>query len=138
MFRITGLDHLVLRVRNPQRMLNFYCKVLGCALEREKADIGLYQLRAGDQLIDLVDIRGPLGGDGEAVDPCRANMDHFCLRIDPFDPDALLNYLSLSGVICEPPSVRYGAQGEGLSIYLFDPEGNLIELKGDIGSASYE
>lgn len=136
MFRITGLDHLVLRVRNPQRMLNFYCKVLGCCLEREKADIGLYQLRAGDQLIDLVDIRGPLGGEGEAADHCRANMDHFCLRIDPFDPDALLNYLSLSGVICEAPVMRYGAQGEGLSIYLFDPEGNQIELKGDAEAAS--
>ncbi|MDP5293764.1 VOC family protein [Oceanimonas sp. CHS3-5] len=136
MFRVMGLDHLVLRVRNPQRMLDFYCKVLGCCLEREKAEIGLYQLRAGDQLIDLVDIRGPLGGDGEAADQCKANMDHFCLRIDPFDPDALLNYLSLSGVVCEPPVMRYGAQGEGPSIYLFDPEGNQIELKGHIDTAS--
>ncbi|WP_041542966.1 VOC family protein [Oceanimonas sp. GK1] len=135
MFRVMGLDHLVLRVRNPQRMLDFYCKVLGCCLEREKGEIGLYQLRAGDQLIDLVDIRGPLGGDGEAADQCRANMDHFCLRIDPFEPDALLNYLSLSGVICEPPVMRYGAQGEGPSIYLFDPEGNQIELKGHIETA---
>jgi extradiol dioxygenase family protein len=62
-------------------------------------------------------------------------MDHFCLRIDPFEPDALLNYLSLSGVICEPPVMRYGAQGEGPSIYLFDPEGNQIELKGHIEAA---
>lgn len=105
MFKVLGVDHLVLRVRNPQRMLDFYCRILGCCLEREKTDIGLYQLRAGAQLIDLVDIRGPLGGDGEAADQCKANMDHFCLRIEPFEPDALLNYFTLAGVICRRPCV---------------------------------
>ncbi|PSJ38712.1 VOC family protein [Zobellella taiwanensis] len=136
MFKVLGVDHLVLRVRNPQRMLDFYCRILGCCLEREKTDIGLYQLRAGAQLIDLVDIRGPLGGDGEAADQCKANMDHFCLRIEPFEPDALLNYFTLAGVICEPPALRYGAEGEGPSIYLFDPEGNQLELKGPAGAAT--
>jgi catechol 2,3-dioxygenase-like lactoylglutathione lyase family enzyme len=136
MFKVLGVDHLVLRVRNPQRMLDFYCRILGCCLEREKTDIGLYQLRAGAQLIDLVDIRGPLGGDGEAADQCKANMDHFCLRIEPFEPDTLLNYFTLAGVICEPPALRYGAEGEGPSIYLFDPEGNQLELKGPAGAAT--
>lgn len=136
MFKVLGVDHLVLRVRNPQRMLDFYCRILGCCLEREKTDIGLYQLRAGAQLIDLVDIRGPLGGDGEAADQCKANMDHFCLRIEPFEPDALLNYFTLAGVICEPPALRYGAEGEGPSIYLFDPEGNQLELKGPAGAVT--
>lgn len=136
MFKVLGVDHLVLRVRNPQRMLDFYCRILGCCLEREKTDIGLYQLRAGAQLIDLVDIRGPLGGDGEAADQCKANMDHFCLRIEPFEPDALLNYFTLAGVICEPLALRYGAEGEGPSIYLFDPEGNQLELKGPAGAAT--
>lgn len=130
MFKILGLDHLVLRARQPERMLDFYCRILGCTLERQKSDIGLYQLRAGAQLIDLVDIRGPLGGDGEAPARCKANMDHFCLSIDPFDADEICTYLSLNGVIFEAPVMRYGAEGEGLSVYLFDPEGNQIELKG--------
>lgn len=130
MFQIMGIDHLVLRVRYPERMLDFYCRILGCRLEREKSDIGLYQLRAGTSLIDLVDIRGPLGGDGQEADQCKANMDHFCLRIEPFDADQLLTYFNLAGVICEPPVMRYGAEGEGPSIYLFDPEGNQLELKG--------
>ncbi|OIN13540.1 VOC family protein [Oceanisphaera psychrotolerans] len=132
MFKILGLDHLVLRVRQPERMLDFYCRVLGCTLERQKNDIGLYQLRAGEQLIDLVDIRGPLGGDGEAPEQRKANLDHFCLRIDPFDIDALCTYLALNGVIIEAPEIRYGAEGEGPSVYLFDPEGNEIELKGSL------
>lgn len=130
LFEIVGLDHLVLRVRNPHRMLDFYCRVLGCKLEREKAEIGLYQLRAGAQLIDLVDIRGPLGGDGLPADQCRSNMDHFCLQITPFQPDELGAYLAKNGIIYEVPVNRYGAQGEGLSLYLYDPEGNQLELKG--------
>ncbi|GAA3549454.1 VOC family protein [Zobellella aerophila] len=134
MFQILGIDHLVLRVRHPERMIDFYCRILGCRLEREKTDIGLYQLRAGDSLIDLVDIRGPLGGDGQEADQCKANMDHFCLRITPFDADNLLTYFSKAGVICEPPVMRYGAEGEGPSVYLFDPEGNQLELKGPQGA----
>lgn len=130
LFKIVGLDHVVLRVRNPERMLDFYCRVLGCTLEREKADIGLYQLRAGAQLIDLVDIRGPLGGDGDPPEQCKANMDHFCLQITPFQPDELKVHLKNNGVIFEKPATRYGAQGEGLSLYLYDPEGNQVELKG--------
>lgn len=130
LFKIVGLDHLVLRVRNPVRMLDFYCRVLGCHLEREQANIGLYQLRAGAQLIDLVDIRGPLGGEGSPAEQCKANLDHFCLQITPFQPDELRVYLKKNGVICEKPVVRYGAQGEGLSLYLYDPEGNQVELKG--------
>ncbi|PSJ44005.1 VOC family virulence protein [Zobellella endophytica] len=130
MFKILGIDHLVLRIRQPERMLDFYCRVLGCTLERELGEVGLYQLRAGNSLIDMVDIRGPLGGEGEAADQCKANMDHFCLRISPFDAEALRDYLGRAGVICEEPVLRYGAEGEGPSVYLFDPEGNQVELKG--------
>ena len=130
MFEVVGLDHLVLRVRQPLRMLDFYCGVLGCTLEREVADLGLYQLRAGEHLIDLVDIQGPLGGEGQAPDQCKANLDHFCLRVAPFEVARLCAYLSENGVIHEQPLLRVGAQGEGLSVYLYDPEGNQVELKG--------
>ncbi|ART79962.1 VOC family protein [Oceanisphaera avium] len=136
-FEVLGLDHLVLRVRQPMRMLDFYCRVLGCQLEREVAELGLYQLRAGSQLIDLVDIQGPLGGDGQVPDQCKANLDHFCLLIAPFEVEALYQYLAKNAVIYERASQRFGAQGEGLSVYVYDPEGNQVELKGasDMGSA---
>lgn len=129
-FEVLGLDHLVLRVRQPMRMLDFYGRILGCKLEREVADLGLYQLRVGNQVIDLVDIQGPLGGDGEAPDQCKANLDHFCLLVAAFDAVALSAYLRKNGVIHEPAVSRIGAQGEGMSIYVYDPEGNKVELKG--------
>lgn len=137
MFKIVGLDHLMLRVRQPVRMLDFYCRVLGCQLEREQEDLGLYQLRAGMQLIDLVDVYGPLGGDGIPADQCKANMDHFCLLITPFEIETLSAYLTEHGVIHEKPALRYGAQGEGMSLYLYDPEGNQVELKGVINGVSH-
>lgn len=130
MFEVLGLDHLALRVRQPMRMLDFYCRVLGCKLEREVADLGLYQLRAGNHLVDLIDIQGPLGRDGGPADQCRANMDHFCLLVSPFEVSSLCAHLKRNGVIHEQPVLRVGAQGEGLSIYLYDPEGNQVELKG--------
>ena len=90
MFSILGLDHVVLRAANVARMQRFYCEVLGCTLEREREDLGLTQLRAGSALIDLVDVEGELGRKGGAA-PGREgrNLDHLCLRIEPFDPGAL-------------------------------------------------
>ena len=64
MLRIRGIDHVVLRVRDRDRALAFYRDVLGCTLEREQASLGLWQLRAGTALIDLVPVDGPLGSAG--------------------------------------------------------------------------
>ncbi|MDH3597272.1 MAG: VOC family protein [Rhodospirillales bacterium] len=131
MIRITGLDHVVLRVRDVRRMLRFYSEVLGCAVEREVAELGLIQLRAGDALIDLVDVAGELGrGGGAAPGREGRNMDHLCLRIEPFDPAALSRHLETHGVAAGPVERRYGAEGFGPSIYIQDPEGNTVELKG--------
>ena len=131
MLRITGLDHVVLRVRDVERMVRFYSEALGCAVEREVAELGLIQLRAGDALIDLVDAAGELGRRGGAA-PGREgrNMDHLCLRIEPFDPAALSRHLKTHGVAAGPLETRYGAEGFGPSIYIQDPEGNTVELKG--------
>jgi len=128
---IRGLDHLVLRVRDLARMQRFYCDVLGCTLEREQASIGLLQLRAGASLIDLVPVDGPLGRAGGAA-PGRGgrNLDHFCLCVEPFDEAAIRAQLAHHGVAAGPVESRYGAEGEGPSIYLDDPEGNVVELKG--------
>jgi len=130
-FRIRQLDHLVLRVRDSAAMEAFYCAVLGCTVERRQASIGLVQLRAGASLIDLVDVDGTLGRAGGAPPGAGGrNVDHFCLRIEPFDAQVLRVHLAAAGVRAGEEGTRYGAEGEGPSLYLEDPEGNVVELKG--------
>jgi glyoxylase I family protein len=125
------LDHIVLRVRDSAGMQAFYCDVLGCTIERRQDDIGLVQLRAGQSLIDLVGVDGKLGRTGGAAPgPEGRNMDHLCLRVDGFDVDAIRAHLLAHGVRIGDYGSRYGAEGEGPSLYLHDPEGNMIELKG--------
>jgi glyoxylase I family protein len=130
-FSILRLDHVVLRVRDVAAMQAFYCDVLGCRVEREQAEIGLLQLRAGASLIDLVAVDGKLGRQGGAAPGVEGrNVDHFCVAVDPFDRDAITAYLQAHGARLGDFGSRYGAEGEGPSQYLFDPEGNLVELKG--------
>ena len=131
MLRIRQLDHVVLRVVDLQSMMHFYIDVLGCTLEKVQENIGLWQLRAGNALIDLVPIDGPLGKKGGAPAGKEArNLDHFCLQVEPFDGEAILAHLKQHN--CEPGPIesRYGANGQGPSIYVPDPEGNMVELKG--------
>jgi glyoxylase I family protein len=129
--RIREIDHLVLRVVDLDKMQRFYVDVLGCSVERRQDAIGLVQLRAGSALVDLVPVDGKLGRMGGAA-PGREgrNVDHFCFRVEPFDADAIHQHLAAHGVLAGPVSQRYGAEGEGPSIYLDDPEGNTVELKG--------
>jgi len=131
MFRILEIDHLVLRATDLDRMLAFYRDALGCAVERARDDIGLYQLRAGRSLIDIVPVSGRLGAmGGAAPGPEGRNLDHFCLRVDPFDAAAIAAHLRRHQVEPGPVVSRYGAEGDGPSIYVTDPEGNTVELKG--------
>lgn len=131
MFRIVGLDHVVLRVADVERMVHFYRDVLGCGIERDRPEIGLTQLRAGRSLIDMVAVDSELGRrGGSAAGPEGRNMDHLCLRIEPFEPDALARHLAAHGLAPGEVKTRYGAEGDGPSIYLNDPEGNTVELKG--------
>jgi len=130
-FRLVSLDHLVLRAAKIETMLHFYCDVLGCSLERSLPESGLYQLRAGTGLIDLVDLTGKLGrAGGDAPNPNARNLDHFCVRIEPFDEVTLRAYLSSHGIEAGDVRRRYGAEGNGPSLYVEDPEGNTVELKG--------
>lgn len=136
-FQLLQIDHLVLRARDAAAMQAFYCDVLGCTLERRRDDIGLLQLRAGRSLIDLVEVTGKLGRAGGAAPGAEGrNLDHLCLRVTPFDAEAVAAYLRSHGVTPGEPSARYGAEGEGPSLYLSDPEGNAIELKGPPYAAS--
>jgi glyoxylase I family protein len=128
---IREIDHIVLRVIRLDEMIRFYCDVLGCCIERRQDEIGLVQLRAGAALVDLVPVDGKLGKSGGAAPgPEGRNLDHVCFRVEPFDAAAIHAHLAAHGVAAGPVESRYGAEGEGPSIYLQDPEGNMIELKG--------
>ena len=128
---IRRIDHVVLRVRDVAASKRFYCDALGCSVERESEALGLYQLRAGGSLIDLVPIDGPLGRLGGAGAGSEArNVDHVALSLLHFDAAAIAAQLRAHGV--EPGDVaeRYGADGMGPSMYVRDPDGNVVELKG--------
>lgn len=131
MLTIREIDHLVLRVRDVDRMIRFYGEVLGCPVHRIDEKIGLVQLRAGRGLIDLVPLDSEIGRAGGAG-PAREgrNLDHFCLRVENWDADAISAHLRAHGVEPGPVAQRFGAEGQGPSLYLSDPEGNTVELKG--------
>lgn len=136
MITIREIDHIVLRVSDMNVMIDFYCRVLGCTVEKRQPKFGLVQLRAGNSLVDLVDVAGVLGRAGGAPPGNSGrNLDHFCFRIDPFEAEAIKTHLAANGI--EPGEVasRYGAEGRGPSLYITDPEGNTVELKGppDLG-----
>lgn len=130
-FAIRHIDHLVLRVVDIDRMLAFYIDALGCTMEKLQDAIGLWQLRAGHSLIDLVTIDGKLGREGGRAPGVEGrNLDHLCLRIEPFDGERLIAHFRAQGIAIGEVVARYGAEGNGPSIYLSDPEGNVVELKG--------
>lgn len=122
-FAVLGLDHIVLAVADMDRALAFYCGVLGLREERRVERLGLVQLRAGAAMIDLV----PAKSARERVNP---NMDHFAIRLAPWNPDAIRARLAANGHDAPEPAMRYGAEGDGWSIYVDDPDGNTVELKG--------
>ena len=129
--KVLGIDHVVLRVADVERAIRFYCDVLGCREERRVADIGLIQLRAGTALIDLVGVDGELGRAGGAAPGAEGrNVDHVALRIEVFDEAALRTHLEAHGVAAGEVKRRYGAEGDGPSLYIEDPDGNTVELKG--------
>lgn len=131
MIRIRDIDHLVLRIVDLETMLRFYCGVLGCTVERRQEGLGLVQLRAGRSLLDLVTVDGPIGRAGGGIPGREArNLDHVCFRVEPFDDAELRRHLAAHGVEAGPTELRYGAEGQGPSIYVSDPEGNTVELKG--------
>ena len=127
-FALVGLDHVVLRVPDMERALNFYIGVLGAAEERRLDKIGLVQLRVGRSLIDLIDLAK--WAKDTKLAPETFNVDHICLRIEPFEEAQLTRYLTMHGVEIHEKGERYGAEGNGPSIYIRDPFQNVIELKG--------
>ncbi|WP_240809426.1 VOC family protein [Microbispora catharanthi] len=119
--RVKGFDHLVLTVEDVERSLAFYCDVLG--LEPVRVD----EWRAGkapfpsvrvsaDTIIDL--LRGDRG---------EPNVDHFCLVVEPLDWQEVIDSGALT--VIDGPGPRFGARGVATSVYLKDPDGNVIELR---------
>lgn len=131
-FALLRLDHVVLRVRDLPAMVAFYGRALGCTVVRQREDLGLVHLRVGASMIDLISVDGKLGRKGGAAPGAEArNQDHLCLRIEPFDEAEITRHLASLGISPHGPAgINFGAEGEGLSLYFSDPEGNVIELKG--------
>lgn len=131
---IAAIDHIVLRTSRLDQMLDFYCRVLGCSVERETGpEIGLVQLRAGSALIDLVTLDGELGRKGGGPPgSTENNLDHFCLRLKPISEAEIAAHLLAHGIEAGEFRERYGAEGAGKSIYIEDPEGNTVELRSQI------
>ncbi len=131
MIVIRDIDHLVLRVVDLEKMIRFYTEALGCTVERRRPDLGLVHLRAGRSQIDLIPVDGTLGRAGGAA-PGREgrNLDHLCLRVERFDLAAIRRHLAPFGVEVGEARDRFGADGVGPSVYITDPEGNTVELKG--------
>lgn len=131
MLKLRAIDHIVLRVRDIDAMRRFYCDVLGASHVAWRPEFGMSHLRAGASMIDLITVDGPLGRQGGAAAGKEGrNLDHLCLRVEPFDQEAIVAHLKGHGVAVGEIRRRYGAEGNGVSIYLADPEGNTVELKG--------
>ena len=129
MFKSVRLDHIVLRVDNPEKMIAFYLRLLDGVIERQ-LDVGLVQIRADEILLDLIPVDSELGRTQGKSSNSGKNLDHFCLRVDPFDEQLIISRAIWAGGTPGDLSERYGADGYGPSIYIEDPEGNVIELKG--------
>jgi glyoxylase I family protein len=131
MLEVLAIDHIVLRTTKLKEMLDFYTKVLSCTIERETpVETGLTQLRAGSALIDLVVVNSRLGAiGGGAPTQSERNVDHFCLQIKSVPEPDIITYLKESGIEVGEFESRFGAQGEGNSVYIKDPEGNEVELR---------
>ncbi len=133
-FEIARLDHLLLRTTNLEKLLSFY-QLLGCTIERDAREkMGMLQLRLGESMIDLVDVNGmvgKMGDDGAAPAKDGRNLDHFAVRIEPFDQQKILDFCTAhESEATAMPIPLLGADGLGPAIYIKDPEGNRVELKG--------
>lgn len=131
-FALEGIDHVVLLVRDMAEAQHFYEQVLGCTVDRELPEYGMLQLRAGASLIDLVDIGCKEGEWARPEAEGGRNMDHVCLSTGPCKEQAMRAHLARHGIAIVEEGIRYGAKGDGMSFYIYDPSGNQIELKGPL------
>jgi catechol 2,3-dioxygenase-like lactoylglutathione lyase family enzyme len=119
--RVTGFDHLVLNVADAERSVAFYCEGLGLepvrVAEWRRGEVPFPSVRVdAATIIDLLE--APRSGE---------NANHFCVTVEPSDFDSL----KASGRfdVVDGPGRRFGARGEGTSIYIRDPDANTVELR---------
>jgi glyoxylase I family protein len=129
-FALEGLDHVVLLVGDMAAAEHFYRGVIGCTVEGRLPQYGMVQMRAGAALIDLIDIGAEEGAWARPPAPGGRNMDHVCIATGAWDEKAMRAHLAAHGIEIVEEGIRYGARGDGLSFYVKDPSGNMIELKG--------
>ena len=131
MFKITAMDHIVLNVEDIDRSLTFYTQVLGLEPERvdqfRRGEVRFPSVRVSPEtIIDLFPMQPGqvLGGSG------LPNMNHFTMVVGEADFEPFQKHLAENGVtIDEGPGRRWGARGNGLSVYFTDPDGNRIEVR---------
>jgi extradiol dioxygenase family protein len=127
------LDHVVLNAKDVERLLAFYSDVIGLSPERvseyRQGTVLFPSLRLGpDSVIDVLPptLWAAAGPSAQS----HPNVDHFCIALDAADWPPLLERLERSGVALElPPTQLWGARGQGIAIYIRDPEGNRVELR---------
>ncbi len=128
--RLIGIDHVALRVDDLAGLGRFYRDVLGCVVERERPELGMTHFRVGDALVDLIARDGPLGRTSRAsAEHLVGNLDHLCFRVANFDPEIAAQAIQAAGADVVSTRSRYGATGDGISIYARDPEGNGLEFR---------
>ena len=127
---IREIDHVVIRTAEPAAMARFYCEALGCTVEKEQPDIGLTQLRAGRSMIDLLAVGSPIDRSDSGTPGTGRNVDHVCLRVEHYDAAQLSAHLIAHAGAARRRGADTAPDGFGQSLYLFDPEGNMVELQG--------
>jgi len=119
--KAVALDHVVLEVRDVDRSLAFYHGVLGLPIERldafRRGEVPFPSLRVGPLLIDLFVTATPGPG-----------PNHICLEVDG-TPAEMLRALDASGIAHTEPGLRFGARGDGTSVYVHDPDGHQVEIR---------
>lgn len=120
---IDHLDHLVLTCTDPEATIDFYTKVMGMRLETFGQ--GRQAFRFGNQKINL-HVRGH-EFEPKAHLPVPGALDLCFIADRPLD-DVIAHLTQVGATIIEGPVARTGATGKIRSVYLRDPDLNLIEI----------
>lgn len=133
--KITELDHIVLNVRDIDRSLGFYTKVLGLKAERvqefKEGKVGFPSVRINeDTIIDLFPLKEKIGTPQNSGEKAQGNLNHFCFVAEKENFSGIVDYLKGCDVpIVQGPISRWGARGRATSVYFLDPDGNEVEIR---------
>ena len=123
---VLALDHIVLECADVETTLAWYLDVLGLQPVRvdewHRGEAPFPSVRvSADTIIDL--IRGATASNGGS----GGRLDHFCVVVEPVDLEAVASSGTFD--VVEGPATRYGARGNGTSLYVRDPDGTVVELR---------